>query len=66
MLVLVALVQRPVSPVTPGPPYLNTMIAMICSNQSYAAYLPDRLQHSHNQLDCLAWTTGQGSNFSRQ
>jgi len=38
---------------------------MIWSNQSYAAYVPGSLHHPRNQLAGFAWTTGGGSNSSK-
>jgi hypothetical protein len=46
-------------------PHLEAMVAMIWSNQNYAAYLPDSVKHARNQLDSCAWATGGGSNSSQ-
>jgi len=36
----------------------DAFIAVILSNQSYAAYLPGSFQQSANRLDTFEWTNG--------
>lgn len=42
------------------------MVAMILSNQSYAAYLPGSFEHQHNSFraDTFEWTNGSRSTSS--
>ena|SRR5688572_17288406 len=39
----------------------DEFVAMILSNQSYAAYLPGSFQQSANRLDTFEWTNGARS-----
>jgi len=43
----------------------GAMVALVLSNQSYAAYLPRSFQRTRNQLDGIAWTNGGSSNSSK-
>jgi len=45
-------------------PRAGTMVALILSNQSYAAYLPGSFQRSVNRLDTFEWTNGASSTSS--
>ena len=45
-------------------PRSGSMVALILSNQSYAAYLPGSFQGSVNRLDTFGWTNGGGSTSS--
>jgi hypothetical protein len=45
-------------------PRAGTMVALILSNQSYAAYLPGSFQRSVNRLDTFGWTNGGSSTSS--
>lgn len=40
------------------------MVAVILSNQSYAAYLPGSFQRAVNRLDTFEWTNGASSTSS--
>ena len=42
----------------------GTIVALILSNQSYAAYLPGSFQRSVNRLDTFEWTNGGYSTSS--
>ena len=42
----------------------GVMVAVILSNQSYAAYLPGSFQRSINRLDTFEWTNGASSTSS--
>ncbi len=39
----------------------DEFVAMILSNQSYAAFLPGSFQQSANRLDTFEWTNGRRS-----
>ena len=41
-------------------PRAGAMVALILSNQSYAAYLPGSFQRAVNRLDTFGWTNGGG------
>jgi hypothetical protein len=43
-----------------GPPESGGMVALILSNQSYAAYLPGSFQRTHNQLETFSRTASDG------
>jgi hypothetical protein len=45
-------------------PRSGAMVALILSNQSYAAYLPGSFQRAVNRLDTFGWTNGGGSTSS--
>ena len=48
-----------------APPRPGTLVALILSNQSYAAYLPGNSQRSTvNRLDTFGWTNGGSSTSS--
>jgi hypothetical protein len=42
----------------------SNLVAVIMSNQSYAAYLPGSFQHVANRLDTFEWTNGGYSTSS--
>jgi len=43
-----------------GSPQPGGMLALILSNQSYAAYLPGSFQRTHNQLETFTRTSSSG------
>ncbi|MBE0545325.1 MAG: hypothetical protein IH623_28635 [Verrucomicrobia bacterium] len=42
----------------------SNLVAVIMSNQSYAAYLPGSFQHVANRVDTFEWTNGGYSTSS--
>lgn len=42
----------------------DALVAVILSNQSYAAYLPGSFQRTANRLDTFGWTNRGGSTSS--
>jgi hypothetical protein len=52
-LLFATLAVNPRDPMLPGAP---PMLAVIMSNQSYAAYLPGSFQRAQNRWDTFEWT----------
>ena len=59
LMVLVTSGMRPGEPL-PGEFRQGPLVAMILSNQSYAAYLPESFQPSENRWDTFDWTNAGG------
>jgi len=58
-LIFAGLILNPQSAATlSGPPQSGGMVALVSSNQSYAACLPGRFERTHNQLEAFALDGG--------